>query len=179
MMTKKCLSKMRTAWDSLMIHLSYWVLQLFVEAQFRYCVFPLLLQIFYCLSWKWMRLANERLFTNAPCWTHVQNSIKCMGFSVGRSTIWLMLIIILNLTDSLENLLEIRPIAWFAVPASSHQIVHNERRIFGTMQRVAIFNVLDHLFMRHAIVRLQCKWEDLPQAHAECPHIRLERVFIV
>lgn len=72
------------------------------------------------------------------------------------------------------DLRKARTFAGLAVPATTHQRVDRERRIVRTAEHVALLYVLDDLFVCEAVIRLQGKGEDLPEANAKGPDIRLQ-----
>jgi len=79
----------------------------------------------------------------------------------------------LDAVERAVNGAERRPARRFAVPAQLHQLVDGFWRVVGAVQHVALLEVLDDLLVRHPVVGLQRKRKDLPQDHAERPHVRL------
>lgn len=64
-------------------------------------------------------------------------------------------------------------------PTQSHQIEQLYRTVLRAGQDVAVSNVVDNLFMGHAVVRLHAVGEDLPEKDPVGPHVRLCGVTVV
>lgn len=67
---------------------------------------------------------------------------------------------------------ECGPVGGRAAPTGAHDGVNGTRGVSGRLEDAARLQVADHFFVRHALVGLLGVGEDLPEADAECPHVR-------
>jgi len=82
-------------------------------------------------------------------------------------------VVVLPVAESIDNVCEGGPLHGHLVPALEHKRVGPLRAVVGREQELSVSDHLDGLRVGAARVGLTAVVEDLPQAHAERPDVRL------
>lgn len=70
-------------------------------------------------------------------------------------------------------------VTWVGAPAQTHQVIELQWTLFWALQHMAIPDIVYHLFMCHAVVRLHTMWKDFPKHHSIGPDIWLCGVTVI